>query len=62
MFDLPTYAYPFILAVLAAAVGKIVPGNVDGEPGAFARGILYALAVTCVVVGLVAIWLTGWRS
>jgi hypothetical protein len=62
MLDLPTYAYPFILAVLAAIVGKMVPGNVDDEPGAFARGILYALAVTCVVVGVVAIWLKGSTS
>ena len=57
MFDLPTYAYPFILAVIAAVAGKVLVGRVGDDPGSFPGWILYAVAAGCVVIGLAAIWL-----
>jgi hypothetical protein len=57
MFDLPTYAYPFILAVVAAVAGKVLVGRVGDDPGSFPGWILYAVAAGCVVIGFAAIWL-----
>jgi hypothetical protein len=57
MFDLPTYAYPFILAVIAAVAGKVLVGRVRDDPGSFPGWILYAVAAGCVVIGIAAIWL-----
>jgi hypothetical protein len=57
MFDLPTAAYPFILAVIAAVAGKLLTGRVKDDPGSFPGWILYAVAIGCVVIGFATMWL-----
>ncbi len=55
--DLPTYVWPFILAVVAAVTGKVVTGRVRDDPGSFPGWILYAVAIGCVIIGLATWWL-----
>jgi len=58
MFDLPTYAYPFILAVVAAVAARVLAGRVKDDPGSLPGWILYAVAVGCVVIGFATWWLS----
>lgn len=55
MSDLPTYVYPFILAVLAAIAGRVLGGPVREK--SFPGWILYAVAIACVIIGFATIWL-----
>ena len=57
MLGLPTYAWPFILAVIAGVAGKLLTGGVKDDPGSFPGWILYAVAIGCVVIGLATMWL-----
>jgi hypothetical protein len=57
MLDLPTYAYPFILAVIAAVAGMVLVGRPGDNPGSFPGWILYAVALGCVVIGVATWWL-----
>lgn len=57
MLDLPTYAWPFILAVIAAVAGVVLGGSPREEPGSLPRVMLWAVAAGCVVVGLATWWL-----
>jgi hypothetical protein len=59
MLDLPTYAYPFILAVIAAVAGRWLGGPVGDDAGSFPGWILYAVAAGCVVIGFATMWLSG---
>ncbi|KQT12246.1 hypothetical protein [Ramlibacter sp. Leaf400] len=56
--DLPTYAWPFILAVVAAVYGRLVADRVDDDTGSLPGWILYAVAVGCLVAGLATWWLS----
>ena len=58
MFDLPTYAWPFIFAVIAAVAGRLLVGRVGDDPGSFPGWILYAVALGCVVIGFALLWMT----
>jgi hypothetical protein len=58
MLDLPTYVYPFILAVIAAVAGRMLVGPVRDDAGSLPGWILYAVAAGCVVVGLATLWLS----
>ena len=57
MFGLPTYAWPFIFAVIAALAARLLVGRVGDDPGSFPGWILYAVAAACVVIGLAMLWL-----
>lgn len=59
MLGLPTYAWPFILAVVAAVAGKLLTGQVKDDPGSFPGWILYAVAIGCVIIGFATMWLSG---
>ena len=58
IFDLPTFVWPFILAVIAAVTGKVVSGRVRDDPGSFPGWILYAVAIGCVIIGIATWWLS----
>jgi hypothetical protein len=58
MLGLPTYAWPFILAIVAALAGRLLAGRVGDDPGSFPGWILYAVAAGCVVIGLATMWLS----
>lgn len=62
MFDLPTYAWPFILAVIAAIAARVLVGRVGDDAGSFPGWILYAVALGCVVIGFATMWLSGQAS
>ncbi|HYD75995.1 hypothetical protein [Ramlibacter sp.] len=55
MSDLPTYIYPFILAVIAAVAGRVLGGPVREK--SFPGWILYAVAIACVIIGFATMWL-----
>jgi hypothetical protein len=57
MLDLPTYIWPFLFAVVAAATGKILVGRARDDAGSFPAWILYAVAIGCVVIGFATLWL-----
>lgn len=58
MLDLPTYVYPFILAVIAAVSGRLLVGRrVKDDAGSLPGWILYAVAIGCVIIGIASIWL-----
>jgi hypothetical protein len=58
LFGLPTYAYPFIFAVIAAAAGWYVSGGrPTDDVGSMPVWILFAVALGCVVIGVAAMWL-----
>lgn len=59
MFDLPTYVWPFLFAVIAAVAGRMLSGRVGDDPGSFPGWILYAVAIGCVVIGLAVMWLSN---
>jgi len=60
MFDLPTYVYPFILAVIAAVSGRLLVGRrVKDDAGSLPGWILYAVAIGCVVIGIATMWLSN---
>ena len=59
MLDLPTYVYPFILAVIAAVAGMVLVGRPGNNPGSFPGWILYAVALGCVVIGVATWWLSN---
>jgi hypothetical protein len=53
---IPTYIYPFVLAVIAALVGRSLAGGED-DPRSIAGWILYAVAIGCVVIGFATLWM-----
>jgi hypothetical protein len=53
----PTYVYPFVLAIIAVIAAKLLVGRVRDDPGSFPGWILYAVAIGCVVIGLATMWL-----
>jgi hypothetical protein len=57
MPDLPTYVYPFFLAVVAVVAAKLLVGRVRDDRASFPGWILYAVAIGCVVIGLATMWL-----
>lgn len=58
MSDLPTYTWPFVLAVAAALAGRFLAGGTRDEPRSLPAWILYAVAIGCVVIGLATMWLS----
>jgi hypothetical protein len=58
MPDIPTYVYPFVLAVIAAVAGRMLAGPVRDDAGSLPGWILYAVAAGCLVVGLATLWLS----
>jgi hypothetical protein len=58
MPDLPTYVYPFILAVIAAVAGRVLAGRVRDDAASLPGWILYAVAIGCVVIGFATMWLS----
>lgn len=59
MSAIPPAAWPFLFAVLALVAARVLVGQVkdDALPG----GILYAVAVGCVLIGLAVLWLDRFR-
>ena len=58
MTDVPTYVWPFVLAVIAAVTGKLLTGRVRDDAGSLPGWILYAVAIGCVVIGIATWWLS----
>jgi len=58
MTDLPTYAWPFIFAAIAAGAGRLLVGRVRDDAASFPGWILYAVAIACLIIGLATIWLS----
>ena len=58
IFDMPTYVWPFILAVVAAVTGKLLTGRVRDDAGSLPGWILYAVAIGCVIIGIATWWLS----
>lgn len=57
MDDLATYAYPFMLAIVALAAGWLLLGRqIRTESGA-APKLLFALGIAAAVVGFFFVWL-----
>lgn len=57
MAGLPTYAWFFIFAVIAAAAARVLVGRVRDDAASFPGWILYAVAIACVVLGIAMFWL-----
>jgi hypothetical protein len=57
MPELPTYVYPFALAAIAFAAGRFLLGRAHDDPGSLPGWTLHALAIACVLVGLVTVWM-----
>jgi hypothetical protein len=59
MFNLPTYAWPFIFALLAAGAAWFLGGRkLSDSPGMMPIWILYMVAAACVVIGFATLWLS----
>ncbi len=59
MFNLPTYAYPFILALIAAGAAWYLGGrSLSDDPGSLPTWVLYMVAAGCVVIGFATLWLS----
>jgi hypothetical protein len=56
MNDLQTYAYPFVLSLVALLAGWFLLGRVRDESGAFPRA-LFAVGIAFAVIGFVLLWL-----
>jgi lipopolysaccharide biosynthesis regulator YciM len=54
---LPTFIYPFIFAVIAAATGWFMASRSGESQNTVASRVLYAVAAGCVFLGLVFLWL-----
>lgn len=54
---LPTEAWPFIFAVIAAGAAAFLGRHRHGEPLGIASVMLYAVAIGCVIIGVVTTWL-----
>lgn len=55
MSGVPTYVYPFILAVIALVAARLLGGPVKEK--SFPGWILYAVAIGCVIIGFATMWL-----
>ena len=53
--SVPTYVWPFVLAVVAAVAARVLVGRVRDDAGSMPGWILYAVAVGCVIIGF-ATW------
>ncbi len=58
MLDLPTYAWPFIFAIVAAVAGRLLGGRLKDDPDSMPTRLLYYVAAACSAVGLATLWLT----
>ncbi len=57
--SIPTYVWPFVLAVIAALAGKTLSGgHVEDDAASLPGWILYAVAIGCVIIGLATWWLS----
>lgn len=56
MNDLATYAYPFMLSIVALLAGWLLIGRqISGETGPAPR-LLFALGIAAAVVGFFLVW------
>jgi hypothetical protein len=55
--SVPTQVYPFLLAIVAVAVGAVLARSRRDQPAGFASIILYAVAIGCVIIGIATCWL-----
>lgn len=55
--SIPSYVWPFVLAVVAVVVGRMLAGDVRHDPRTLPGWILYAIAGACVLIGLATWWL-----
>lgn len=51
MLSVPSYVWPFVLAILAALAARLLVGRVRDDAGSFPGWILYAVALGCVIIG-----------
>jgi len=54
---LPTAVYPFLFAVIAAIAASVFGRQSTSKPFALVSAVLYALAVACVIIGVITIFL-----
>ena len=57
MLELPTYAYPFLFAVVAFLGARFLVGRVRDDSASLPGLILYAVAIACVLIGLATVWM-----
>lgn len=57
MLSVPSYVWPFVLAILAALAARLLVGRVRDDAGSFPGWILYAVALGCVIIGFAMMWL-----
>lgn len=55
--SIPTYVWPFVLAVIAVVAGRMLAGDARQDPRTLPGWILYAIAAGCVVIGMATWWL-----
>jgi hypothetical protein len=59
MNDLATYAYPFMLSIVALLAGWLLIGRqIRAEAGATPK-LLFALGIAAAVVGFFLVWLAA---
>lgn len=57
MNDLATYAYPFMLSIVALVAGWVLLGRrMTAESGAVPK-LLFALGIVAALVGFLLVWL-----
>lgn len=55
--SIPTYVYPFVIALIAFFAGRALGGSPREEPESLPRVLLWAIAGACVVLGFYLLWL-----
>lgn len=55
--NIPTFIYPFIVALVALLAGRVLGGSPKEEPESLPRVMLWAIAAACAVLGVYLLWL-----
>ena len=57
--SVPTFVWPFVLAVIAVLAGRMLSGGrVKDDAASLPGWILYAVAIGCVIIGIATWWLS----
>ncbi|TWO64908.1 hypothetical protein FN976_27790 [Caenimonas sedimenti] len=56
--SIPTYVYPFVVAILAFLAGRVLGGPMREDPESLPRILLWSIAGACVLLGFYFLWLS----
>jgi hypothetical protein len=56
--DLSTYAYPFVLSIIALVAGWLLLGRVTDGSGSFPR-TLFGVGIAGAMIGFVLLWVAS---